>query len=203
LYEIHPGGFLKIIFDTYNPGENIPVQNFLSDKKLKKYFNRETAAAVVCAGKLFKDSAIDACIPFYYSTGILEYQDYGLEEIVKNSVADDGKFSENYFINHAVPLISPLNQFKILQNMPLSFISIIFHLNGDNAVLYSSAAGLLMHSLFSPSLGEIVIGAGKVYRDGKVESGFALITKNEISDSPFLLSNTESIEIFREWSRNQ
>ena len=108
-------------------------------------------------------------------------------------------FSSERFINEAIPRISPLNQFKVLQNMPLSFISIVFNLTGTNAVVYSSASGLLLQVIYSVTSGDILLGASKTYTSGKVEIGFALVNRNEIDENLLDSFQGEAIEIFREW----
>ncbi len=178
----------------------IPVGKYLRNKKLRKYFSRETAAAIVCAGKILDGIELAPDTPFYYATGLIEYEDYGLQHIVEDSTDSAGKFSEKLFFERGFSRISPLNQFKVLQNMPLCFVSVEHHLHGDNAVVYSSAAGLLQHALYAPGDELILIGAGKVDQDGKTESGFAFIEKGEIAGSPFLSFTGAAIEIFRTWN---
>jgi hypothetical protein len=192
---------MRVIFDSYEPDEMIPVAKCLKNKKLRKYFNRETAAAVVCAGKLLEGIEIHPDTPFYYATGLIEYEEYGLKYIVEDSVDGDGKFSEQLFFQQGLSRISPLTQFKVLQNMPLCFVSIEHNLHGDNAVVYSSAAGLLQHALYSSGDGPILLGAGKVHKTGSTESGFVLLKKQEIEDSPCLSFTGEATEMFRAWSQ--
>lgn len=186
---------MKYIFEVYSPNKDIPVKEYLENKKLSKYFNRETAAAIVCFGNFIKRINVADNISFYYSLGSFEYEDYGLEEIRKYSIQNN-KFSNESFINDALPRISPLNQFKVLQNMPLSFISIVYKLTGDNAVVYDSASSLLLQALYSDPDNEMLIGASKIYLDGSVEVGFALVRSNEINE---LLKNKydEAIDIFK------
>ena len=93
----------------------------------------------------------------------------------------------------------PLTQFKALYNMPLSLVSIEHGLTGDNAVIYASARGLLVQALHAPRDKHILLGCGKVHKDGQVETAFALIAKDEIRDSPFLVDDCEGIEMFRAW----
>ena len=81
--------------------------------------------------------------------------------------------------------------------MPLCFVSIEYHLTGDNAVIYSSAQALLLQVRYSRTNGDILIGAGKVYADGKTESGFALVTKSDLARLSYP-GNVEAIEIFRD-----
>ena len=196
---------MKFIFDSYSPDEKIPVLQYLKNKKIKKYFSLETMAAIVGLGKLIESLNLDIEIPLYYATGMMEYEDYGLKEIGEHSVDRYGNFSQKSFIESSRIQISPLNQFKVLQNMPLSFLSINYNLRGDNAVLCSSAAGLIIQALNSDTNGHMIIGAGKVYKDRKVEAGFAYLEKREIENSHLISYakefTKEAIEIFRTLSQ--
>jgi hypothetical protein len=192
---------MKVLFETYDRRDAIPVQDYLRNKKLAKYFNREAAAAVVCATKLLNGSRIDSATPFYYDTGRMEFEDYGLDSIVSASLDGKGGFSQRLFVDRGVKAVMPLTQFKALYNMPLCLVSIEHGLTGDNAALYGSARGLLTAALHAPRERGILLGAGKLRPDGGVESGFALIDKEEIRVSRFLTGNpdAEGIELFRSW----
>lgn len=185
------------VFSRYEPSENIPVDNFLCDRKLKKYFNRETAAAVRGIGLLKEKVELSSEAPFYYATGLIEFEDYGIERIASESIDGSRCFSMENFVNRGITGISPLNQFKILQNMPLCFISIVFGFRGENAVVYSSIGALLLQAMNGPAAGQMIIGAGKTYKDGAVESGFALLERDEIAGLPQIQPTTEAIELFR------
>jgi hypothetical protein len=186
-------------FSTFAHGETIPVFDYLKDRKLAKYFSRETAAAIVCLGKLLKDVEIPSGIPVYYATGITEHEDYGLPGIVRNSTDSTGKFSPQLFIRKGFAEVPPITQFQLLCNMPLCFISLNYGLTGDNAVIYSAASALLCQALSAPVESPILLGAGKSHADGSVEAGFAVASKDEISSSQFLSSSVEAVEIFRAW----
>jgi hypothetical protein len=194
---------MRLVFHTYASDEEIPVLSFLKNRKLAKYLNRETMAAVVSVGSLLELTSIEAETPFYYATGMLEYQDYGLNHIVDASLDSEGLFSDRLFVEQGIAAVSPLNQFKVLQNMPLSFASINYGLQGDNAVLYSAAGSLLRQALCAPGDGQVLIGAGKVYGDGVTECGCALLDVAEFTDSPWLLSEVEAVEMFRELAKEQ
>lgn len=194
---------MKVTFDSYKPGEEIPVFQYLKNRKLRKYFNRETEAALVGVGKLTRKIELGLKTPFYYATGVMEYEDYGLEEIVKNSTNEDGFFSHKLFIEEAIPRVSPLNLFKVLQNMPLSFVAIEHNLTGDNAVIYTSASGLLLLALHSTFNAPMLLGASKTYQDGTVEAGFAYVLKEELENSPFLNSTEKAVDMFRSWITSQ
>jgi hypothetical protein len=190
---------MNAAFSTFGYGETIPVFDYLKDRKLAKYFSRETAAAIVCLGRLLKEVEIPRGIPVYYATGITEYEDYGLPGVVRNSTDSSGKFSTELFIRKGFAEVQPITQFKLLCNMPLCFISLNYGLGGDNAVIYSASSALLCQAISSPIDSPILLGAGKSHADGSVESGFAVVSKDEVSSSRFLLSSAEAIEIFREW----
>lgn len=194
---------MKVAFNSYLINEDIPVIEYLKKRKLNKYFSRETAAAIVTAGKLLDGIDIDQNTPLYYATGVVEYEDYGLDKIVEVCSDKDGRFSQRLFVEKGLSCISPLTQFKLLYNMTLCFISIEYNLTGDNAVIYSSASGLLTQALYAPTDGTIILGAGKVHKDGKVESGFSLIVKDDIANSSYLQSTVEAIEIFRDLSKER
>ena len=187
---------MKIVYKKYRFDEDIPVRSILKNKRLVKYFNRETSAGMVCLAELLAGMEIDTETAIYYDTGLIEYEDFGLDLIVKAS-EELGKFSQEAFIEKGMSSISPLTQFKILLNMPLCFFSIENNLTGDNAVVYSSASGLLNHALLSDSDGNILLGAGKVNADGSVESGFALLKQDEVVLLNGDYEGKEGIEIFR------
>jgi hypothetical protein len=172
---------MKIVYDSYKSTDPIPVEAYLKNRKLKKYFNRETSGAIATLGKLQAKVNFDpSTIALYYATGLLEYEDYGLDRIVANSLDPNGSFSQERFIRAGIADVSPLNQFKVLLNMPLSFIAIEYGIRGDNAVIYSSAAGLLACARTAPGGKTILIGAGKTFVDGSVACGFAIISKGEL-----------------------
>jgi hypothetical protein len=187
---------VKIIYKRYELNETIPVRNVLKNKKLVKYFNQETSSGMVCLAELLEDIEINPEIPFFYETGLIEYEDFGLDTIVETCV-EDGKFSQKSFVEKGMSAISPLTQFKILLNMPLCFFSIENNFTSDNAVIYSSAQGLLINAALAETDGDILIGSGKVNADGSVESGFALINKEELNLIKGDFEGKEGIEIFR------
>ncbi len=181
--------------------ETIPARQYLRNKKLVKYFNRETSAGIVCLAGLLSKSKIESDTPFYYETGLVEYENFGLDSIV-DACEEDGLFSQKAFVEKGMSSISPLTQFKILLNMPASFISIDNGITGENAIIYSSASGLVIQALNSDCNSDILVGAGKVFSDGKVASGFAIVTKSELSEyNNFLYSEKEGIELLQEMHR--
>lgn len=176
--------------------QEIPVRSVLRNKKLAKYFNRESALGIVCLAALLGDEPLSPSTPIFYDTGTIEYEDFGLEKIVETCVVD-GRYSQKAFVERGMSAISPMTQFKILLNMPICFFSIEHQLTGDNAVTYATAEGLLAHARLAASAEDILIGAGKVNADGSIESGFALGTKSELAAFAGRFAHREGIEIFR------
>ena len=187
---------MKMVYKKFELSEEIPVRNVLKNKKLIKYFNRETAAGIFCLSELLSKNKIDSDTPFFYETGFIEYEDFGLNKIVETCV-EEGKFSQKAFVEKGMSSISPLTQFKILLNMPLCFFSIENNFTGDNAVIYSSAMGLFTHAHLAGTEGNILLGSGKVNADGSIESGFMLIKSEELNLISGDFENKEGIEIFR------
>jgi hypothetical protein len=191
---------MKILFEAYERDEPIPVQRYIGNRKLVKYFNRETAAAVVCASKLLEGETFDSSTPFYYETGVMEYENLGLDDIARESADADGHFSQQGFAQEGARAVPPLTQFKALYNMPLSFVAIEQGLNGDNAVVYGSARALLDLALCAPGNGAILLGSGKMHASGQVECGFALVDRKGLEDAPLPDEEVEGIELLRRWA---
>jgi hypothetical protein len=191
---------MKIQFDAYDQDAQIPIQRHIKNRKLVKYFNRETAAAVVCAARLLDGEALDPATPFYYETGIMEYEDLGLDSIARASVDGENRFSQEGFALQGARAVPPLTQFKALYNMPLSFVSIEQGLTGDNGVVYGSAWALLELAVCAPGQGPILLGCGKMHRDGRVECGFALLERETLETAPLPEGEVEGIEMMRLWT---
>lgn len=191
------GGSMKLNITHFKADETIPVREFIKKRKLIKYFNKETSASIVCVAGLLKDMTLDSSTPFYYGMGLIEYEDFGLAEIA--SLSQDpqtDQFSQQHYIEDAMPSVSPLSQFKVLYNMPLSFVAIEHNLQGDCAVVYANAHSLLTQALYAPTTHPILIGASQVYKDGSVTSGFALISKDELPSEEEARKMREPIELF-------
>ena len=82
--------------------------------------------------------------------------------------------------------------------MTLCFISIEYGLQGDNAAVYSSAQGLVMNALYASYTENVIIGAGKIYANGLVESGFARVSKKELENMITSDFEMEAITLFKD-----
>ena len=187
---------MNVLFRTYLPDEDIPVYEYVKNRKLVKYYTRETMAAVVLASQLLDGQTFPSDMPFFYSTSENEMLDFYRDICIQyDSITDE--FSSLGFIENIVPRISPLQQFKMMRNTTSCFVSIEKALKGDNAVLLSSASGLINLALFAETDGPVLIGAGKLHADGTVECGFALIQSNELANHPMQNSTDDAIILLK------
>jgi len=188
---------MKLNIIHHKADETIPVKAFIKKRKLIKYFNKETSSSIVCVAQLLKDTTLDPSTPFYYGMGLIQYEDFGLENIATLSRdPHTHQFSQQNYIEDAMPSVSPLSQFKVLYNMPLSFVAIEHNLQGDCAVVYADAHSLVTQAKYAPTEHQILIGASQVFEDGSVTSGFALINKEELPSADEALTMQEPIELF-------
>jgi len=195
---------MKVIFDFFDAGSSIPARDYVRKKKMVKYFNRLSAAAMVTFGKLAKEITLHPDTPIYYATGPLTHGEttYFLE-MCEIFISASEPFSNKIFMESALPKMSPLHEFGVLYNMPVCFISIEYGLVGDNASLCCGAAALLEQAKYSPHDGDMILGAGKLYPDGKIESGFASLTKTELGSIPQFSWDQDAIELFRALKREE
>lgn len=187
---------MRVIHRIYLPNEEIPVYDFAKNRKLVKYYTRETMAAIVTVSQLFEGREIPSDMPFYYSTEETEMLDF-YRNICSQYAYINHEFSSLGFIENVVPTISPLQQFKMMRNTTSCFVSIENGLKGDNTVLLSSASGLLYMAMLAETNGPVLIGAGKLHADGTAECGFAELMSDEIANHPMLNSNGDAITLFR------
>lgn len=187
---------MRISYKKYAATEEIPVYDYVKHRKLVKYYTRETMAAMVAMGELFRGREADPDMPFFYSTGELEMLASYVEVCrkIEDRIQD---LSPGRFMRDVVPCISPLTQFKMMRNMTLCFVSIEYGLKGDNAALLDSASALLYSALLTPSKGTVLLGAGRLYADNSVESGFAEVLPSEMATHPLLGQDTDPMEFFR------
>lgn len=187
---------MQVVFNHFDIHTPIPVNDYIVNRKMAKYYNREAQAAMVTIGMLLNGQKPDPYIPLFYAVGIIEHEEFDIQKIASHSSDESGKFSTKEFIEKGMMQISPLTQFKILYNMTLCFISIEHGFKGDNAVIYSSAAGLINAGIYALSE-NVILGSGKIDSKGNVASGFAAISKSELAALPSFSSDDEAIEIFK------
>ena len=189
---------MKVVFDSFDGSSNIPARDYVRKKKMVKYFSRLSAAAMVSFGKLANGITLTPDMPIYYATGPLTHGETSyFHEMCDIFLSSSEPFSNKIFIERALPKMSPLHEFGALYNMPVCFISIEYGLVGDNASLCCGAAALLEQAKHSVYRGNIILGAGKLYPDGRIESAFAALTKAELNSIPQFSWDEDAIELFR------
>ncbi len=190
---------MKVIYKKYAAGQDIPVFDYVTKRKLTKYHTRETMAAMVAMGELYRDQKPPSDTPFFYSTGELEYLDY--YRVLSMSFTDEERntpFSGSFVVEKAMPRMSPIDQFKIMRNMSQCLISMEYGLKGDNALFLDSLQGLLLAAKISRHDGPVLIGAGKLYADGSTECGFAEIMPDDLDNLPLVSPDEDPLVFFKQ-----
>jgi len=187
---------MRISYVTYLPDQEIPVYDFVVQRKLVKYYTRETMAAMAAMAALYPDRKRDEDTPFFYATGELEMMAFYIEACQKMA-GRHTRFSPELFLKELVPQISPLTQFKQMRNMTQCFVSIEYGLRGDNAALLRSGSGMLYEAMLCPGNRPVLIGAGRLYADNRVEVGFAEVLPSELEGHPLLGKDFEPVDFFR------
>ena len=172
------------------------MYEYARNRKLVKYYTRETMAAVVAVARLFEGTAPDADMPFFYSSGETEIVDF-YRDIGEKFVNEENDFSSLWFVEEVSRSISPLERFKTMRNTTTCLVAIENGLKGDNGVFLTSASGLLYSALLTETEGTVLIGAGKLHADGTVECGFAEGLPAEFMGHPLLDTMSDAIEIFK------
>ncbi|MCK5057573.1 MAG: beta-ketoacyl-[acyl-carrier-protein] synthase family protein [Candidatus Aminicenantes bacterium] len=118
---------------------NFDPADFIPKKKMIKLMNREAQMAVSAAGLAIADAGMDGCYSphrtgLYLGTGLTSGQLPDLIKLVGNSIDENDRFSYRHMGTEALPNCNPLLSFKILTNMPLCYISILFQVKGPNMV---------------------------------------------------------------------
>lgn len=133
-----PGGnfFPHTFCGTVN---NFNPSDFISERKMIKLMNREAQLAVSATKLAIEDAGIDGYYsPYrtglYLGTGLTSGGLENLIPLAKNSIDENCGFSYRRLGSEALPNCNPLISFKMLANMPLCYISILFKIKGPNFV---------------------------------------------------------------------
>lgn len=115
----------------FDPGDYIP------NRRLLKIMNRESMLASAAAGLAIKDAQLNdfyksGSIGLYLGSGLTSGELDYLLPLIENSIDSEGNFSFDLLGKKALPNCNPLLSFKILPNMALSYISILYNIKGRN-----------------------------------------------------------------------
>ena len=135
---------------------------------------------------------------FDYGIELETMNETGAREMIREKVLHSGKFSSEKFSQNIISELSPIDQFKTISNMAVSFVSIVFDMHGDNVTVYESSRALLFHAITSVKE-RVLIGAVQARWDGKIRTGLALASPEELSRSRYLTEDVAAIEMFSNW----
>ena len=127
------------------PAAEYDLLAYLPDRKLRKYMNPTVELAVLTAGRAL-DSAgllgdhkrLSAC-GLFVSTGLIAFDLAQLTPLHAQGTSADGQLDLARMGSHGIRACHPLLPFKMLLNMPLGLVSIVFGLRGENFILYPGA----------------------------------------------------------------
>ena len=132
----------------FRPDEHVP------EPKAVRLMNRDTQLAVAAARLAMRDAGVTAGatypadqIALYGATGMAGLPLAEVAPLVKYA-ASDGRFDARLFGAVTLKRVRPVLSFKILSNMPISFVSIFEGLQGPNAV-YNPWEGQGAHAIIA------------------------------------------------------
>ena len=123
----------------FSLGELVP------DRKLVKYMSPTTALAVLAAGRALSSAGLlgdcsrlsDAAL--FVATGLIGFDLFQVAHLRSTSVDDLDRIDYAGMGQEGLRRCHPLMPFKMLLNMPLGLISIVYGIRGENFILYPGA----------------------------------------------------------------
>lgn len=118
---------------------NFNPQDYIENRKLLKLMNAESKIAVAAGRLALEDAACNGNysperMGLYLGTGLTSGELQELIPLIENSLDEHGNFSYSLLGTKALPNCNPLLSFKLLTNMPLCYVSIIFNIKGPNMI---------------------------------------------------------------------
>jgi 3-oxoacyl-[acyl-carrier-protein] synthase II len=133
--------------DDFDPAASVP------EPKAVRLMNRDAHLAVAAARLAMRDAGLAPGVPYrrdevalYGATGLAGLPLAEVAPLIRHSAAPDGRFDPRRFGQTALKRVRPVLSFKILSNMPISFVSIFEEAQGPNAV-YNPWEGQGAHAL--------------------------------------------------------
>jgi 3-oxoacyl-(acyl-carrier-protein) synthase len=129
------------------PSAPINLSGFLGDPKLQKYMNGATAMAVLASGRalasggILNDQARCKETALYFSTGLIPFDVTEALPALRTELDSlpNHDWEKLSIEAKAFRRCNPLLPFKMLLNMPLGLVSIVFGLGGENSINYPGA----------------------------------------------------------------
>jgi 3-oxoacyl-[acyl-carrier-protein] synthase II len=127
------------------PAADYDLLPYLPDRKLRKYMNPTVELAVLTAGRALDSAGLRAdderrpACALFVSTGLIAFDLAQLTPLHAQGTSADGQLDLARMGSHGIRACHPLLPFKMLLNMPLGLVSIVFGLRGENFILYPGA----------------------------------------------------------------
>lgn len=132
------------------------LDGMLSDRKIRKFMSRATELAVVAAGRALDDAGLlgdDEArrrLAVFVATGLIAFDFSSISKSLAQATDSDGRVDLRFVGERGLRLIHPLMPFKMLLNMPLGIVSIVYGIGGENMIVYPGtiqAGGVLEAAL--------------------------------------------------------
>ena len=147
------------------PAQPVELSGWLPDRKLRKYMSPATELAVLAAGRALADARLledprREDMGLFVATGLIAF---GLSDVTRGlaqTATTDGHMDYDRMGREVLRMCHPLLPFKMLLNMPLGLVSIVYRLHGHNLTFYpgAGAGGACLEAAVR------AIGAGRVRR---------------------------------------
>lgn len=127
------------------PSAPFSPDEFLEDRKIKKYMSPPAERAIVAAGRalrsagLLGDKVRSSDMALFISTGIIPFDVPSVSRTLNACRTDSGELDLKQMGDEGLRTCHPLMPFKMLHNMPLGLVSIVFGIEGENFISYPDA----------------------------------------------------------------
>lgn len=172
------------------------ARRFVGESKTLRLMNRDAVFAVAAARLAMQDAGVTVGqdypgseVALYGATGLAGLPLGDVAPLVTHSAKADGGFDPRRFGAVALKRVRPVLSFKILSNMPLSFVSIFEGIQGPNAV-YNPWEGQGAHAL--------VAGIRAIRRG---EAACALVGGCDVKTHELAFVALEQQGVFQPWRR--
>jgi 3-oxoacyl-(acyl-carrier-protein) synthase len=119
-----------------------PLETLVPDSKMTRFMNRDALLAVIAARRAVRDAGLEIGRHYapeeagiFGATGLAGVALEEVSRLVANAAGADGRLDLRRFGAVALRQVRPVLSFKILSNMPVSFVSMSEQFLGANAVL--------------------------------------------------------------------
>lgn len=132
-------GFPEVLGASAPPVE---IDRYLDDLKLKKYMSPAAELGICAAGRALESAGLlgDAerlsAMALYCATGVIPFDIAGVSRSLEACKGDDGSLDLLKMGNGGLRRCHPLMPFKMLHNMALGLISMVFGIKGENFMCY-------------------------------------------------------------------